>query len=305
MGGYIAVVGGVNIDIGGQSLAPLRFRDSNPGKIHSSLGGVGRNIAHNLALLGVPVKLISALGADSAAEQVELSCQQLGIDLSASLHIPEKQTGTYLYIDDPSGDMALALNDMTILESLTPDFFASVLELLCHAELVVLDANLPSDSISYIARNCTAPILGDPVSVAKAKRFEPVLSHFMTLKPNRLETEILSGIQINSNVDLFSAADRLLETGLQQVFISLGADGVLAADHTQKILLPGTSAQVVNTNGCGDAFTAAIAFAALNHADLAESARIGLAAAAITAECDAAVYPCMNSNTIKSRLETL
>ena len=49
---YIAVVGGVNIDIGGRSDAPLVAGDSNPGRIRSSLGGVGRNIAHNLALLG-------------------------------------------------------------------------------------------------------------------------------------------------------------------------------------------------------------------------------------------------------------
>ena len=52
MNGYIAVVGGVNIDVGGRSFAPLVAGDSNPGVIRTSLGGVGRNIAHNLALLG-------------------------------------------------------------------------------------------------------------------------------------------------------------------------------------------------------------------------------------------------------------
>ena len=81
---YIAVVGGVNIDIGGRSDAPLVAGDSNPGRIRSSLGGVGRNIAHNLALLGAKVKLITALGADDGAKRVEASCADLGIDLSDS-----------------------------------------------------------------------------------------------------------------------------------------------------------------------------------------------------------------------------
>ena len=51
---YAVVCGGVNIDIGAHSFAPLRDRDSNPGRVELSLGGVGRNIAHNMRLLGVP-----------------------------------------------------------------------------------------------------------------------------------------------------------------------------------------------------------------------------------------------------------
>ena len=49
-GSYAVVVGGVNVDIGGRSFAPLVASDSNPGTVSVSLGGVGRNIAHNLAL---------------------------------------------------------------------------------------------------------------------------------------------------------------------------------------------------------------------------------------------------------------
>ena len=39
---YIAVVGGVNMDIGAVSDAPLVARDSNPGRVTTSLGGVGK-----------------------------------------------------------------------------------------------------------------------------------------------------------------------------------------------------------------------------------------------------------------------
>ena len=54
-GSYAVVVGGVNVDIGGRSHAKLVAADSNPGKVSVSLGGVGRNIAHNMALMGVDV----------------------------------------------------------------------------------------------------------------------------------------------------------------------------------------------------------------------------------------------------------
>ena len=56
-GTYAVVVGGVNMDIGGTSYAPLVSEDSNPGAVTMSLGGVGRNIAHNLCLMGTDVHL--------------------------------------------------------------------------------------------------------------------------------------------------------------------------------------------------------------------------------------------------------
>lgn len=304
MNSYIAVVGGANIDIGGRSLAPLRSGDSNPGIIRSVLGGVGRNIAHNLALLGVPVRLVTALGGDDGARRITESCAALGIDLSGTLRIPEAATGTYLYIDGPDGDMALAMNDMAVFERLTPAYLETVLPLLNAAAPVVIDANLPADSIAFLAERCTAPLYGDTVSAAKAGKFAPVLGRFHTLKPNRMEAELLSGIPITDRESLFAAADALLGTGLRRVFISLGADGVLAADRAQKLLLKNPPARLVNATGCGDAFMAALAFAAAEGADLAESAKLGLAAAALAGESPETINPALCGELIKARLET-
>lgn len=56
---YCVVVGTINMDIRG--MADIRYPQSasHPGTIHCSAGGVGRNIAHNLALLGRDVHLLS------------------------------------------------------------------------------------------------------------------------------------------------------------------------------------------------------------------------------------------------------
>lgn len=69
-GTYAAVVGGVNMDIGGQSDGPLVPGDSNPGRVRISLGGVGRNIAHNMALLGLDVRFLTAFGDDIYAQRM-------------------------------------------------------------------------------------------------------------------------------------------------------------------------------------------------------------------------------------------
>lgn len=304
MDGYVAVCGGVNIDVGGRSHAPLAAGDSNPGVIRSSLGGVGRNIAHNLALLGVPVKLFTALGGDDGARRIRESCRALGIDLFRALTVPEAATSGYLYIEGPDGDMALALSDMEIYARLTPDYFASVMDALNAAACVVLDANLPAESIDYIAAHCTAPLFADPVSGAKAPRLRGALPRLHTLKPNRIEAEALSGVAVTDEQSALRAADALLAAGPRRVFLTLGADGVLAAEGGERVRLPNVRGGLhVNASGCGDAFTAALVWATLHGAPLRRCAQYALAAAAVALESDETVNPAMCEALIKSRME--
>ena len=192
-GSYAAVVGGVNIDIGGKSLAPLVAKDSNPGIASTSLGGVGRNIAHNMSLLNVDVRFLTAFGDDDYAQRIEASCANLGIDVSHARKIHGARTSTYIYLLDHDGDMAMAVNDMAICEEITPKYLAANLTILNNAQVVVVDANIPEESIKYICEHVTAPIFADPVSVAKAGRIKPYLGKMNTIKPNRIEAELLSG----------------------------------------------------------------------------------------------------------------
>lgn len=85
-----------------------------------------------------------------------------------------------------------------------------------------------------------------------------MLGKLHTLKPNRLEAELLSGVPITGTDSLHRAAQTLLETGLHRVFISLGADGVYAADQSGSVTLPAPKAEMVSTTGCGDSFMAAL-----------------------------------------------
>ena len=126
--------------------------------------------------------------------------------------------------------MALAVSDMEIYEHLTPQVLAQRRKLLDGSQVVVLDTNIPAESIAWLAENCAAPLFADPVSTAKAGKLRPVLGKLHTLKPNRLEAELLSGVPITDEDSLRRAADALLDTGLRRVFISLGADGVFAAE---------------------------------------------------------------------------
>ena len=301
-GSYAVVVGGVNMDIGGRSRNKLVAADSNPGKVSISLGGVGRNIAHNMTLLGVDVKMLTAMGEDVYGNRIAASCTELGIDASRALRVADCVTSTYLYIADETGEMALALSDMEICDRITPAYLAGNQQMLSNARVIVADTNIPAETLVYLAENSTAPIFCDPVSTIKAEKLLPILDRIHTLKPNRLEAELLSGVKILEKQDAEKAANVLLEKGVQRVFLSMGAEGVYAATAQEQMWLDNLSGQMVNTTGCGDAFMAALVWAYMQDLDLKETALAGLAAASIAMESAETINPAMSATALKLRM---
>lgn len=290
---YVTVVGSANMDIGGVPYKKAMSRDSNPGRISLSVGGVGGNIARNLSAMGVDVKFITVLGGDIFSGAIRDCFDISRVDLSHSFYDPEGRSSAYLFINDADGDMLAAVSDMEPSALLTPQLLSQKLDIINGGAALVMDANLAQESIEFLASQCTVPIFTDAVSTAKAPRLMSSLGKLNTFKPNRLEAQLLTG-----KTSLEDAADALLKTGLGRVFITLGADGVYCADQSTSLTLPVLSIPAVNTTGAGDAFTAALVKAHLDGLDLKNSGLLGLAAAAITASSNHSVCPEMNMDNI-------
>ena len=273
------------MDIWGRPKAPLVQKDSNPGAVTMRPGGVGRNIAHDLRLLGLEVSLVAPIGGDVYASAVVDSCQALGIDLSMAPVFKDMRSSTYLYITDETGDMELAVSDMELCSALTPALVAPILPRL-QADAVVVDANLPPETIAYICNHCPIPVYADPVSTVKALKLQPVLHRLAAIKPNALEAECLTGQR-----DPERAALALVDRGVQRVFISLGAQGMIAADKKELLRLPGLATQVVNSTGAGDAATAAIVLAGIRGMGLRDAALLAQKAGAVTCRSESANAP--------------
>lgn len=290
---YVTVVGSANMDIGGVPYKKAMSRDSNPGRISLSVGGVGGNIARNLSAMGVDVKFITVLGGDIFAGAIKDCFDRSGVDLSHSFYDPHGRSSAYLFINDSDGDMLAAVSDMEPSALLTPEVLSQKLDVINGGDALVMDANLAQESIEFLACHCTVPIFADAVSAAKTPRLQSSLGSLNTFKPNRLEAQLLTGKDT-----LEEAAHELLKTGLRNVFITLGADGVYCADKTHALTLPVLNVPALNTTGAGDAFTAALVKAHLEGLNLLKSGLLGLAAAAITAASDHSVCPEMNMDNI-------
>ena len=220
---YVCVVGGANVDIEGRVPGPLTFADSNIGTVNRSPGGVGRNIAENLARLGVSTRLITGLGRDDLGAWLHDQTAGAGVDLAHTIWSESAPTATYLSVIDGSGEMAVAINDMAVMTAVTTAALDARRDALAHAAAVVVDCNLTSESLGHVVSDlAVGPVFVDPVSRAKAERIAPLLASVHTLKPNRAEAALLSGVEISGKRSLRAASGALLDAGVQHVVISLG-----------------------------------------------------------------------------------
>lgn len=140
---YCVVIGGTNIDIQGFCNAAHIEKDSNPGVITRSLGGVGRNIAENLVRLGVRTELITVLGNSPAWEALISRIEHLGIGVSHSPRLADVPLPMYLCILERDGGLVSAVADMRAIERLQIEHLENQDSLLRKAACIIIDGNLP------------------------------------------------------------------------------------------------------------------------------------------------------------------
>lgn len=302
MQNQIAVVGGCNIDISATSYTFLIEEDSNPGYVKTTLGGVGRNIAENLLLLGYPVSMITPLSRDSFLSQIQSHSVKIGLDFSHSFYFDDVPNSVYLCINHPNGDIALAVSCMEICEKLTPDVIASQMDFLNSCPCVVLDANLRADTLAYIADHCHSALCADAVSVKKADRLRPILHRLSFLKVNRAEAEVLVGFPVDDMESVSKASAQLHAMGIPVVAITLGSSGAFLSVGSEAYALPPMAHDGVNYSGCGDAFFAGILHGLTMQKSTLETLRCGLAMAALSASSSCAVSPDVSSEALEQIL---
>lgn len=269
-----SVVGGINLDIVGTSKDALRERDSNVGRIEFAPGGVARNIAEQLVRAGAETALFTCVADDMAGRMLMGDCARREIDLSFALRV-RGRSSCYMSMHGPDGDMVAAVNDMALMDGITPQYLMETIDDINESEVCVFDANLPEDSVRFLADCAQVPLVADAVSAAKAGRLSDVLMKLAALKVNLLEAQTLTG-----EADAESAAEALLKKGVKRVIISLGENGAYYADRREAGYLPVEERFTCQTTGAGDAMCAGIALGVAKNEDAQECARRGMAISA-------------------------
>ena len=303
---FVTVIGGANIDIHGKSHKPLRPNDSNPGSVHTSAGGVARNIAENLARLDVDARLISAIGDDVNGQLLLRLSRDAGIDMQYVREIVSATTSTYLSVLDDTGEILAGINDMSIIDHLSAALLRPQQAMLEQSSLIILDCNLPDDALAWLTGNFTdVPIFADTVSTTKALRIKPYLPSIHTLKTGTIEVEALTGLEARNETQMLAVAAQLHSDGVRRVFITRGDQGVFYSSGdtqgTQK--MQRDKREIGNAGGAGDAFLAGLAYAWLENWPLEKSVLFSLAVADVTLSHPATSSPALSLAAVNRAME--
>lgn len=301
---YAVIIGGANVDILGIPKKDLIYHDSNIGNVKTSLGGVGRNIAENLCRLDIDTHLISIFGRDPYGDFIVKESKKIGLKLHNSLILDGVGTSMYISILDGHGDMEVALSSMDNIENLDIDFIKVKKDLIEASKVCVVDTNTPKGTIEYVLKNFKGTdFFLDTVSSEKARTVKDLIGYFHTIKPNKIEAEILTGIEIKGEEDLNKAIGYFHDRGVKEVFITLSKEGVAYSDGESIRKIKVETPKIVNATGAGDAFMAALAYGHKKGFSLEEKARFGLGASLVAMEHENTINPQMSIKNIYKKLE--
>lgn len=274
----IVCFGGAVIDATYQSDTPLTVGTSNPCTMRTSYGGVARNVAETLALVGRSVGLVSALGNDDAGRGLLAYMSSLDVDVSGCLVRDDLATAQYAAVLDGDGGLHVGLAAMDAFDALVPAALEGAAALLNDALWVFADTNLPEETLHWLLETQRCGKLAvDAVSLAKAKKLPHDLTGVDVLFANLDEARALVG-----NVAPEICAARLLERGADSVVITLGADGHVVADRKGVVFVGAQPTTVINVTGAGDALIAGTVYCLLDGLQLVEASEKGARLAALT-----------------------
>mmetsp|Transcript_57351 Transcript_57351/g.171033 ORF Transcript_57351/g.171033 Transcript_57351/m.171033 type:complete len:675 (-) Transcript_57351:78-2102(-) len=326
----VVVLGGSVVDLvakpeEGTDLIP---GTSNPGRCSESDGGVGRNVAEVLGRLGASPILYSAVGNDYLGQgiisRLEDECGVVGARKTvATVSGENNRTATYLAVMNSLGDLHTAIADAAVLQHIP----VPSQEVLAAADVLVMDANAPIDTLARAARSAVdtgVDVFFEPTSVPKASmtgRSTEFLSCLTYAFPNVAEILAMADGWSDSPEDideachddlktLKTAALELLRQMRPQeahIIITMGEDGVLLASRhgpgAKPIFShfpPEDGVVVENSTGAGDTLCGAFVKARLDGHEVASAVKIGMEAAVKSLQCrDRAISPTLSSKISK------
>ena len=300
----VVVVGACNVDVVASTAAPIRGGDSVPGHVVLRPGGVGRNVAHNLAALQCPTQLLSVVGDDWLGQLLLQACGDAGIGTAGIQVLAHTASASYVTVHDATGDTAAAINAMGALDQLTPALLQPHMTQLAAANAVVLDCNLPQDSLHALCHELDhTALFVDGVSSAKVSRLHGLFHLLHTLKINALEANTLCSQPCDTPAQAALCANTLHNLGCQRVLISLGAQGFVyakAGQSAQHVAPPNEQPAQPNTTGAGDALLAGMVYGFVQQLSLADTLACANACAALTLLSPHANHPDLSPTYLRT-----
>jgi pseudouridine kinase len=284
----VVVVGTVFVDLKCFPQYEINYKGRNPGRTQFYHGGVGRNVAETMALLGSKVRFSSSVQEGGIGHEVLVRLNEAGVDVDGVLTTADPQgMGMWVAILHRDGDLACSISQMPNTAYMEEAWARHGRRMLKEAGLCVLELDLSvalADQVLRDAAELGVRVVGLPGNSECIRKRPDLLSTLHTYVCNQVEAEELWGKPVASIPAAEHAAMSILDRGPQQVVVTVGALGCVVAERGMgdPIHVPAMAVEVVDTTGAGDAFVAGVSHALACGASLKLAAEAGTRVAAWT-----------------------
>lgn len=258
----VLVIGSSNTDLIVQSAnLPSPGQTVMASSFSTLPGGKGANQAVAAARSGAIVSFVARIGSDAYGSQALRSLEAEGIDTTFVMKDPNLPSGIASILVDDRGENVIAVvpGANAALSPVQIDAAGSLFE---RVSICLLQLETPLPTVLHaanLAQEHGVPVILNP---APARKLPPqLLSGLFLLTPNETETGILTGILPETEKTARKAADVLMDGGVNNVIITLGARGALLATGREAVMVPAPAVDARDTTGAGDAFNGALAAA--------------------------------------------
>ena len=270
----ICVVGSSNIDLIAKIPRLPKMGETLLGRyFHMSCGGKGANQAVMAGKLGAEISIVTKVGRDHLGEIIRKNYEQMRVDPQYILTCDETSSGVApILVDDEGRNLLVYIPGANML--LSPEDVERAVEPIAAADVLVCQLEIPLESSRralQIGREKGVRTVFNPAPAQSLSR--ELLELCDVVIPNETETEIITGMPVESEEQIAAAGNRMREMGCEVVIVTMGHRGVMLVSPEGTRHIPAEKAEAVDTTGAGDAFVGSFAYFLAQGRSLEESVR--------------------------------
>jgi ribokinase len=283
MNNSILVIGSTNVDFLIKSdKLPAAGETVTGGIFTQNFGGKGANQAVGAARAGGNVSFVTCLGEDSYADELLHSFKNDHISTHYIFKESAVATGTALILLDNKGNNCISVAPGANFK-FTTAHIDKALDAILGADMIVLQMEIPFEVNKHVfdlAKKYRKKVM---FNLAPARPFDlSVLQNTYAFVVNEVEASMVTGLKVETDNEVKTAALALLDKGPEIAVITLGAKGSFFATMENQQFVPAFKVKAVDTTAAGDVYCGCLAVALVEGKSLAEALQFAGAASAIS-----------------------
>lgn len=286
----MVVVGAVFVDVKGFPEDNYIPTGRNAGRVEFVHGGVGRNVAEDIANVELRPRFVSLVDDNAEGEAVLKKLRNHKVNTDYVLSVPDGM-GMWLAVFDNSGDLAGSISKRPDPSALVQLLEEKGDEIFADADSIVVEIDLDKEVVKQVfkyAEKYHKKVYAVVANMSIASQRRDFLQSTDCFVCNVLEAGILfvtDFSQLRPEELCEELSQRVISARIPAVVVTMGSKGSVYADmQGNKGVCPAETVQVRDTTGAGDAFCAGVAMGLTYGKAMPEALEIGtrLAASVIT-----------------------